>query len=263
MAGAPNKTAIAIAAHPDDIELMMAGTLLLLESEGWEIHCFNLSSGNLGSMTTDAKGTSKLRRNEAKAAAKSLGAVWHPPIANDLQIFYEDRAIRRVCSVIREINPSIVLTHSPEDYMEDHMNSCRLTVSAAFARGFPNYRSIPERKPVAGETTIYHALPHLLRDPLGRRVEPGIFVNIAPVMESKREALACHKSQGDWLDATQGMGSYLHVMEDMAAQVGKLSGRFSHAEGWQRRFHAGFCGETTDPLREALGRNHLQGTTSR
>ena len=43
------KTALAIAAHPDDIEFVMAGTLLLLKKRGWAIHYFNLSTGNLGS----------------------------------------------------------------------------------------------------------------------------------------------------------------------------------------------------------------------
>ena len=43
--------ALAIAAHPDDIEFVMAGTLLMLQRAGWEIHCLNVANGNLGSMT--------------------------------------------------------------------------------------------------------------------------------------------------------------------------------------------------------------------
>ena len=39
---------VATAAHPDDIEFMMAGTLILLD-EGWDVHCMNVSTGNLGS----------------------------------------------------------------------------------------------------------------------------------------------------------------------------------------------------------------------
>ncbi len=51
------QVAIAIAAHPDDIEFMMAGTLLLLREAGWEIHCLNLSSGNCGSVRLRAEET--------------------------------------------------------------------------------------------------------------------------------------------------------------------------------------------------------------
>ena len=48
------RAAIAIAAHPDDIEFCMAGTLLLLKHAGLEIHYLNLSTGTCGSMTTKA-----------------------------------------------------------------------------------------------------------------------------------------------------------------------------------------------------------------
>jgi len=55
------KTAIAIAAHPDDIELMMAGTLLLLKDNGYEIHYLNLSRGNVGSIVHDNETLSNIR----------------------------------------------------------------------------------------------------------------------------------------------------------------------------------------------------------
>ena len=134
-------SALAIAAHPDDIEFCMAGTLLLLKTAGWEIHYLNLSTGNCGSMTMSASKTRSVRSAEAKRAAKILGAHWHPPMCDDLEILYEVKALRRLASVIREVKPSIVLTHSPQDYMEDHTNTCRLAVTATFARGMPNFRS--------------------------------------------------------------------------------------------------------------------------
>ena len=61
--------ALAIAAHPDDIEFLMAGTLLLLRRRGWDLHYFNIASGNLGSMRWDARKTARVRRKEARAAA--------------------------------------------------------------------------------------------------------------------------------------------------------------------------------------------------
>ncbi len=108
-------SAIAIAAHPDDIEFCMAGTLLLLRQAGWEIHYLNLSSGNLGSMTMSPAKTRTVRRIEAKRAAKILGAHWHPPMCDDLEILYEVKTLRRLGAVIREVKPGIVLTHSPQD----------------------------------------------------------------------------------------------------------------------------------------------------
>ena len=57
----------------------------------------------------------------------------------------------------------------------------------------------------------------------------------------------------EWLDVSQGMDSYLQIMEDMCGQVGRMSGRYAYAEGWTRHLHLGFCGEEDDPLAEALG----------
>ena len=249
--------ALAIAAHPDDIEFVMAGTLLLLRDAGWQIHYLNLSTGNLGSTTMPPAQTTRVRRREARAAAKLLGAVWHPPIANDLEILYEPRLLRRVGSIVRGVQPRVILTHSPHDYMEDHMTTSRLTVTATFARGFPGYRTTPARGPIQTPVTIYHANPHGLHDQLRRAVVPGAFVDTTTVQERKREALACHRSQGAFLDATQGMASYLRTMDEFSRAVGKLSRRFEHAEGWRRHSHLGFCEEGADPLREALGRRYL------
>jgi LmbE family N-acetylglucosaminyl deacetylase len=105
--------------------------------------------------------------------------------------------------------------------------------------------------------TIYHASPHGLRDSLRRRVPPGAFVDTTTVHEQKRAALTCHASQRQWLDASQGMDSYLRTMDDFSRAVGTLSRRFRHAEGWRRHSHWGFCSEDADPLREALGRKYL------
>ncbi|MEO8078658.1 MAG: PIG-L family deacetylase [Acidobacteriota bacterium] len=248
---------MAVAAHPDDIEFMMAGTLILLREAGWEIHCMNLASGNLGSMTLTPHQTARVRAREAQAAATRMGAVWHAPLCDDLQIFYDERTLRRLCAIIREVEPAVVLAHSPQDYMEDHMIAARLTVSAAFARGVPGYRTSPPRAATPGAVTLYHASPHGLRDGLRRRVHPGAFADTTAVHAAKRAALACHASQQQWLDATQGMDSYLQTMDEFSRTTGKQSGRFEHAEGWRRHSHPGFCGERADPLRDALGAKYL------
>ena len=251
------QTAIAIGAHPDDIEFLMAGTLLLLGKAGYETHYLNLASGNCGSSKYNGTMARSIRRTEAKNAAKILGAEFHPNLTDDLQILYSVELLRALTAIIREVKPAIVLTHSPQDYMEDHTNTCRLAVTAAFARGMPNFSSIPQKPAVDSGVTVYHAMPAGLRDPLRRRVVPGAYVNTTAVHASKREALAAHKSQQAWLDESQGMNCYLLTMEDMAQEVGRMSKRFRLAEGWRRHLHLGFCGHADDPLKDALGRNYL------
>jgi N-acetylglucosamine malate deacetylase 1 len=250
-------TAIAIVAHPDDIEFQIAGTLLLLKEAGWDTHYWNLSAGNCGSLEMNARQTAKVRRQEARNAAKTLGAAWHPPIANDLEIMYDTKTLRKVASVIRMVRPTIVLTHSPHDYMEDHMNTCRLAVTGTFAHGMPNFRITPERPPYFDEVTLYHCMPHGLMDGLRKRVIPGAFVNTAKVHETKLHALAAHKCQQNWLGSSQKMNSYLQTCDDMSRELGKLSGKFKHAEGWRRHSHLGFCSDQADPLKQALAKNCL------
>ena len=250
------RTAIAIAAHPDDIEFMMAGTLCLLQEAGWRTHYLNLSTGSCGSLVHRAPALRRLRRREAQRAAQVLGAAYHESMADDLEVLYGLPLLRRVAAVIREVRPAIVLTHSPQDYMEDHSETCRLAVSAAFVRGVPNFRSQPPRASWPGETTVYHALPHGLHDGLRRRVIPGAWVDTTSVHDRKLTALACHESQHRWLQASQGMNSYLRDMEATAREVGRGSRRFRFAEGWRRHSHLGFCAAAADPLRDALGKKY-------
>jgi LmbE family N-acetylglucosaminyl deacetylase len=250
------KTAIAIAAHPDDIELMMAGTLLLLKKAGYEIHYMNLAAGNCGSTKYSSEETTRIRSQEAKYAAQIIGAHFHPPVCNDLEILYQTDLLRKVASVIREVKPSVVLTHSPEDYMEDHVNTCRLAVTASFARGMPNFTAIPGSEADNYDCTIYHSLPHTLRDNFRSRIIPGAFVNTTSVQQTKLDALKAHKSQQDWLDVSQKMNSYLQTMEDIALKVGEMSKTFKYAEGWRRHLHVGFCGADDDPLKD-LGDDYL------
>jgi LmbE family N-acetylglucosaminyl deacetylase len=186
-----------------------------------------------------------------------LGAVWHAPFCRDLEIFYDDRTLRRLAGIIRTVGPAVILTHSPQDYMEDHMNTCRLAVSAAFVRAMPGYATVPKTRAAPAPVTIYHANPHGLRDGLRRRVHPGAFVDTTSVHDRKTSALRCHRSQDRFLDATQGMSSYLQTMDDLSREVGALSGRFTHAEGWRRHLHWGFGGPDDDPLRAALGKRYL------
>lgn len=247
------KTAFAIAAHPDDIEFYMAGTLLRLRDAGWTIHYMNLSTGHGGSTVFSAAQTRRIRRQEAKDGARILGAHWHPPLCDDLEILYTLPLLRRLAAVVRAVAPDLILTHSPQDYMEDHTNTCRLAVTAAFARGIKNFKTTPARPTVANEVTIYHAMPHGLCDPLRQPIVPDVFVDTTGVHALKRQALAAHRSQKEWLDASQGMDSYLKVMDEMSRRVGRMSRRFAHAEGWRRHLHFGFCGEQDDPLAESLG----------
>ena len=247
-----DKVAIAVAAHPDDIEFLMGGTLLLLKQAGWDTHYLNVSSGNCGSQKMRPEETARVRGEEAKRAAALLGATFHEGFSNDLEILYDLVHLRKLAAIVRNVGPDVVLTHSPEDYMEDHVNVCRLAVTSAFTHSMPNFETDPPTKPPFKEVTVYHAMPYGLRDNLRKRVTAGLFVNVTDVAGDKLAALSAHESQRSWLDASQGLDSYLAKMEELDLEVGRLSGKFERAEGWRRHHHLGFSGDDIDPLLEAL-----------
>jgi len=246
-------TAFAIAAHPDDIEFLMSGTLLLLKQSGFSLHYMNVANGSCGTSTNSREEIIRNRRSEGMAAAERLGATWHESICDDLSIFYDQPTLAKVASVVRDVSPDILLTHSPVDYMEDHVNVCRLAVTAAFSRSMRNFPVTPPREPVSGNVTVYHAQPYFHHDPLRNRVDPELFVDVSGVIEQKVELLRLHASQKEWLDASQGHDSWLQTMRDLDAKCGQMSGKFPFAEGWRRHLHPGFGSADDDPLGDALG----------
>ena len=248
------KIAFAVVAHPDDIEFMMAGTFLLLGKAGYELHYMNVANGSCGSATMDHDLTVATRTAEAKDAAACLGATFHEPLVDDLQIYYTPQLAARLCAVVRQVRPEILLVPSPLDYMEEHVNVSRLMVTAAFCRGMLNFVTDPVEPTVEEQVAIYHAMPAGLQDQLRNPVKAHLYVDVSGVMEKKRQALAHHRSQKDWLDVSQGIDSYLKNMQDTDAAVGLMSARFEYAEGWQRHSHLGFAAEQFDPLTDALGK---------
>jgi len=244
--------AFAIAAHPDDIEFFMSGTLMRLGRAGYELHYLNLADGCCGSTEHDAATIAGIRREEAQAACRRIGAVFHESLCRDIEILYELPTLRRLAAIVRQVAPEILLVHPPSDYMEDHTSACRLAVTAAFVRGMPNFAVDPHAEPIDQDVAVYHCQPYGNCDYLGRAVEPDFVVDVTDLIDEKTAMLAEHRSQQAWLDASQGLNSYLAKMRELAAEVGRRSGQFAFAEGWTRHNPLGFCPPGFDPLVEAL-----------
>lgn len=254
--------AFAVFAHPDDMELVAAGTLLRLQGAGYGIHCLAVANGCCGSSVYGREETVRIRRAEAEEACRLAGFTRHESLANDFEVLYERGPLSRLAAVFRRVAPDILLTHSPTDYMEDHENACRLAVSAAFVRAMRNMPTDPDTPPVDRPVAVYHAQPHGNRDPLGAAVRPTHYVDVGgEVLERKAALLACHRSQRQWLDESQGLASYLDTMRGLMRELGGWSSRFEHAEGWRRRLALGFCAPDADPLATALGPSCLRAGT--
>lgn len=243
----------AIACHPDDIEFRMAGTMLLLKERGCDLHYMNIANGSWGTADYRRNEIIQMRRQEAKASAEMMGAVYHESLVDDLDVNYTDKpTLLKLIAEIRYVDPDIILVPSPVDYMEDHQNACRLAVTAAFCRAMQPAPVDPPTPIKTKNVVVYHCQPVANRTPMRKIVRPERYIDITSVLEKKRELLACHKSQKEWLDVSQGYGSYLDAMCSDGAEVGKMSGRYEYAEGMRRHLHIGYAAVDIDPLSELL-----------
>src|SRR3990170_6658809 len=110
------RTVLAIGAHADDVEFQMAGTLSLLVKSGFEPHIMTIAKCDLDSNEMSREEMVKIRDQEARRSVAVIGAIYHAAIVPDMMIFYEDRILRKVAAVIREVQPMIVLLPSLNDY---------------------------------------------------------------------------------------------------------------------------------------------------
>jgi len=260
MSESQNPIVLAAVAHPDDIEFLFSGTLLRLKEAGSPIHMWNLLDGSCGSLTHSRKEIIRIRANEATRSAAIAGAEIHPSVFPDLAVFYDKSSLATVSAMMRSIRPQIILTHSVNDYMEDHQNVCRLITTAAFSRSMPNFSTDPEHPPYADPVRIYHAPPHGMRDGMNELFHPDFLIDVGSTMETKTRMLACHESQYAWLDGTQGMESPVDEMQRMCRTMAAWGYGMQYAEGWRRHPHLGFCAPAFDPLQDRL-RDFLQPYT--
>jgi LmbE family N-acetylglucosaminyl deacetylase len=233
--------ALALFAHPDDAEFLCAGTLIHLADRAAAIHIATMTAGDCGSAILPAAKIARIRRKEAARAAALIGARYACLEEKDALVFYDARTLRKVMELVRRVNPSLVLTHSPTDYMVDHETTSRLCQTACFAacaRNFPT-GARPPAKPLRGVPHLYYAQPFGDRNILGEEIPPSLAVNIASTLERKEQMLACHESQQAWLEMQQKIPKPADPLRRMAARVGELSG-FSWAEGFRQHLGQGF-----------------------
>jgi LmbE family N-acetylglucosaminyl deacetylase len=232
---------LALFAHPDDAEFLCAGTLAHLADRGARIHIATMTPGNCGSERLSGTKISRIRRNEAKQSAGMISAEYTCLEEKDLLVFYDRPTLCKVMELVRRVNPALVFTHSPSDYMADHETASRLCQSACFGAMAPNFRTGFRRpaKAMRSIPYIYYAQPFGNKDILGEEILPSLCVDIATTMERKEEMLASHKSQQGWLRAQQGVSTPLEALRKMAARAGALADT-AWAEGFRQHLGQGF-----------------------
>jgi N-acetylglucosamine malate deacetylase 1 len=174
---------LAIAAHPDDVELICGGTLIRAKMLGRTTGILDLAAGELAS-----RGTPDLRAKEAAQAAKVMGISVRENLGlpdGGIQNTPETRA--KVAVVIRRLKPSIVITHSPHGRHPDHPMVAQLVRDACFVAGL---KMVEPKVPAHRPRKVLHALS--FRED---NQKPTFVVDISESFEKKLEAIACYKSQ--------------------------------------------------------------------
>ena len=218
--------ALSILAHPDDAEFLCAGVLILLQQKGWEIHIASMTPGDCGSRELPAEEIARVRVEEGRTAAARIGGYYHCLDLRDLLVCYDPPATRRTVELIREVDPALVITHSPQDYMPDHEFTSLLARNACFGAPIPNFDTGQPRRaaPVPRIPHLYYASAIEGVNLFGDPVPISLAIDVSGVIETKLEMLACHRSQREWLRAQHGIDEYLEAMKRWSAAVGARIG---------------------------------------
>ena len=231
---------LALAAHPDDIEFMCAGTLVLLKERGHEIALATVNSGSCGSATLPPDKIVRVRALEARRAAELIGATFDCAGIPDLESVFDNPTRRKVSELMRRARPDIVFTHFTGDYIMDHEVAGLLARDATFTATLGNYPTLaPHPAPILKRLPyLYYFSPLEGIDHFGQDVLLDIVVDISCVMDQKAAMLCCHASQREWLRHEHGIDEYVEFLKRQAGHLGARRG-YAFGEGFrQHRGHA-------------------------
>jgi N-acetylglucosamine malate deacetylase 1 len=221
-----------------------------LAAQGHQITIATMTAGDCGSIELSPEETGRLRQKEAIAAASIIGADYVCAGIGDLCVFNDDASRRLTTELVRAVGPQIVITAAPADYHPDHEATSILVRDAVFASTVPNYKTGPSR--------ALDSIPHLYfmdpiegRDRSGNRIAPEFAVDVTHFFDKKRDMLAAHASQRDWVLKQHGIDDYMGSMEKWTAKRGRMFG-VAYAEGFRQ--YTGTPYPRTKLLQELVGR---------
>ena len=179
---------LAIVAHPDDAELLCAGTLARAKADGAAIGVCVLCQGDRGGTGRSRQQLAAVRHQEMQAAASVLGAtlLWGGISDGHLLDGPEHRHV--LIELVRQFRPTLILAHSNTDYHSDHRAASALAEAVSWYCTSPGHTS---SSPVMDTPPALWWMDTI--DMLG--FEPGFFIDVSRYMAIKQEMLACHASQ--------------------------------------------------------------------
>lgn len=193
---------LAIGAHPDDIELGCAGTLLRYVKSGHRVFYLIMSDGAKG-------GESGTRKAEQEAAAAGLGVTklfWGN--ATDTRFAVDSEMVSFIEQLCDQVHPDEVYVNFPDDSHQDHRALAKCVIAAT--------RYVPR--------VLFY------EDYTSLDFNPEIFVDITDVLDQKMEVIRCHRSQVE-----RQRPSRLDMLESVKAMAHfrGFQGKIRYAEGFK------------------------------
>lgn len=218
---------LAVGAHPDDVELGCAGTILKLINEGKKVAIIDLTEGELGT-----RGTAETRREETKLAMDILGVSERENLKmKDGFLSNSEEYQYRIIEMVRKYRPEIVLANAIDDRHPDHAKAAKLTSDACFLAGLPKVKTTLD-----GMEQEAWRPKHIFHYIQWKNIQPDFVIDITDFMEKKVEACLAYKTQFYDPNSQEPVTpiatkDFLESLTYRAQDLGRLSG-VAYAEGF-------------------------------
>ena len=226
MSADPIRRVLAVGAHPDDVEILCAGTLARFCKMGVKVAIITVMNGDKGAFDIPPEKLAEMRREECMAAAAVLDAEWMGLGVPDGTLIWDKELHTRMIQAIQRANPDLILTHAPNDYMSDHTETSKAVVNASFYSVCPQFCA-------EGQEPTGSVVPVYFMDTLcGVDFQPDEYVDITDTLETKLEMYGKHESQHRYLSEREGT-DFFEVIRTTARFRGLQCGA-KHAEAFRR-----------------------------
>jgi LmbE family N-acetylglucosaminyl deacetylase len=192
---------LVLGAHPDDAEFHAGGLLAVYRELGSVVKMVSLTDGSAGHHWRSPETLGQIRRAEAAAAGRVIGATYETWDIPDGQLMPTLEVRQRVIREIRTFAPDLLLTHRTCDYHPDHRAVGQLVQDASYLVKVPNVlRDVPalRKDPVVAYMADTFSKPN--------RMEPDVVLDATDRLDTIIAMLACHRSQVfEWLPYDGGV----------------------------------------------------------
>ena len=178
-----NVDVLGIFAHPDDLELSVAGTLLKLKKLGYKTGALDVTRGEMGT-----RGTVDERHTEAMRAAEVLQLDLRENLGlPDGHVWNDEASRTKLVRVLRRLKPKVLFTHQFDDPHPDHNHIVTLVRESARLASLQNYDKETGADKINAPIVAYTVF--------SQRVAPSFVVDVSEFADAKMESIKAHASQ--------------------------------------------------------------------